>query len=75
MGLVSTGHEYCRRMGAAIDHRPRQIRVVDDILTEASSIRTAYEDARDLLTICRANHITLTAGKFQFAATETDFAG
>jgi len=62
-------------MGAAIDHRPRQIRVVDDILTEAETVRIAYEDARDILTICRANQITLNAAKFQFAVTETDFAG
>ena len=45
MGLVSTGDEYYGRMGAAINYRPRQIRVVDDILTDAETVCNAYEDA------------------------------
>ena len=75
MGLVSTGDEYCRRVGAALGHLPRLIRVVDDILSEEESVTMAYDDARSIFSTCRENHITLGKSKFDLAVQRVQFTG
>jgi hypothetical protein len=53
------GDKYCHRTVAILVRIPRLHSVVDDMLTEAVNVATAYSEAKTLLSTCRVQKITL----------------
>jgi transposase InsO family protein len=74
MGLSSSSDEFCQRSDAAVRDLPGVIKIVDDILVQASSVAELKERLTAVLKRCRAHGITLSKGKV-YAGTSVKFAG
>jgi hypothetical protein len=67
MGLSSSSDEFCKRTDDAIRGIPGVIKVVDDILIQASSYKQLEERLRLVLQRCRMRNITLSRTKVKLA--------
>jgi len=63
MGLNASSDEWCRRSDAAIVGLPGTLKLVDDILVQASSESELYQRIRAVLQRCREHCITISKRK------------
>ena len=71
MGLSSTGDEYFRRGGMAIDGLSN----VEKVIVHYENFEQHVERVRSLLLLCREHGITLNPDKFKFAENEVNYVG
>ncbi|XP_043188392.1 uncharacterized protein K02A2.6-like [Amphibalanus amphitrite] len=75
MGLVSTGDEYGRRGGLALQGLNNVVKVVDDILVHDETLEDHAQHLRAVLTRCRQHGITISEKKFCCAQDEVAYCG
>ena len=75
MGLCSSTDAYTRRFDDAIEHIPRKLKCVDDVLLYSHSVESALQQAYQFLKTCEEKGITLNPNKFKFCRREVEFVG
>jgi hypothetical protein len=74
MGLSASSDEWCNRSDAAIHGLPGVLKLVDDILVQASSEDELLERVTAVLDRCRKHNMILSLKKMEYGASVT-FAG
>ncbi|CAL4166698.1 unnamed protein product [Meganyctiphanes norvegica] len=75
MGLCSSTDAYTRRFDDAIEHIPRKMKCVDDILLYDSNVEQAFWHTYILLETCAQKGITLNSEKLRFCCRDVEFVG
>ena len=75
MGHCSSSDAFTRRFDDAIEHVPRKMKCVDDVLLYDNSIESAFWHTYDFLETCSQKRITLNPEKFNFCKREAEFVG
>ena len=74
MGLNSAGDEFCRWTDQAFEGIPYLLKIVDDMLIQASSIEMLVERVVEILLRCRKSGIKLSLSKMEWGSS-IKFAG
>ena len=74
MGLNSAGYEFCRWTDQAFEGIPYLLKIVDDMLIQASSIEMLVERVVEILLRCRKSGIKLLLSKMEWGSS-IKFAG
>ena len=74
-GLCSSSDAYTRKFDDAIEHIPRKLKCVDDVLLYNSNVEQAFWHTYQFLETCAQKGITLHPKKFRFCRREVDFVG
>ena len=75
MGLFSSTDAYTRKFDDVIEHIPRKLKCVDDVLLYDSSVENAFWHTYQFLETCAQKGITLNPEKFKFCRREVEFVG
>ena len=70
MGLCSSTDAYTRKFDDAIEHIPRKLKCVDDVLLYDCNIENAFWHTYQFLETCSQKGITLNPEKFKFCRRE-----
>ena len=74
MGLNASGDEWCRRSDVAFSGQEGTMKLVDDGLTQGSTLEELRGRLEKLFEVCQKHNITLSRKKFQIGS-EVKFAG
>ena len=75
MGHCSSSDAYTRRFDDIIEHIPRKMKCVDDVLLHDNSIESSFWHTYNFLETCSQKGITLKPEKFNFCKREVGFVG
>ena len=75
MGLCSSTDAYTRKFDDVIEHIPRKLKCVDDVLLHDTSVEQAFWHTYEFLETCAQKGITLNPEKFKFCCREVEFVG